>query len=85
MRPDNIKFYHVAGAKANLSKVLDELVDHDVIITKNGTPKAVLMDYERYTKLMKFYDEVRDLYLLEIGDPSLFPDVDIDMENPEEV
>ncbi len=85
MKLDRMKFYHLADAKAKFSKVVEEVSDHDVVITKNGEPRAVLIDYERYKRLMKFYDDVRDLYLLEIGDPSRFPEIDVDMENSEEV
>lgn len=34
------------------------------------------MDYERYKKMTKLLDDLYDLYLLEIGDPSRFGQID---------
>lgn len=66
-----LEFFSLAGAKAKFSEVLKKARKTDVVITKNGVPHAVLIDYERYRKIMNFLDQVYDLYLLEVGDPSL--------------
>ena len=84
MKIENITFKSLADAKAKFSKVVEESKEKDIIITKNGVPAAVLMNYERYAKLMKFIDEVRDVYLLDIGDPSV-KNIQIDFDKNEEV
>ncbi len=81
---ERISFKSLADAKAKFSKVVDEVRERDVVITRNGVPVAVLLDYQKYTKIMKFIDEVRDVYLLDLGDPSL-KSVEIDFEDSEEV
>ncbi len=81
---ERLFFSSLAEAKAKFSKMVDLTKEKDVVITRNGIPQAVLIDYERYKKLMKFYDEVRDLYLLEVGDPSSFK-VEMELEEDEEV
>ncbi|HOJ88467.1 MAG TPA: type II toxin-antitoxin system prevent-host-death family antitoxin [Pseudothermotoga sp.] len=62
--------------------------NNDVLITRNGTPCAVVIDYERYKKMSKLLDDLYDLYLLEIGDPSKFRQINqqhLLEENIEEV
>lgn len=63
-------FYSLADAKARFSQVVDEIEEENksIIITKNGVPKAVIMNYEKFVKLMDFIDEIRDLSLFEIED-----------------
>lgn len=72
MPRNNEIFYSLAQAKAKLSEVVKKTLQNDVLITKNGTPCAVLMNYERYKRMTKLLDDLYDLYLLEIGDPSKF-------------
>jgi len=67
---NQLEFFSLADAKAKLSEVLKRVQQKDVVITKNGVPAAVLIDYERYRKIMNFLDQVYDLYLLDVGDPS---------------
>ena len=67
---NQVEFFSLADAKARLSEALKKVQQRDVVITKNGVPAAVLIDYERYRKIMSFLDQVYDLYLLEVGDPS---------------
>lgn len=67
---NQLEFFSLADAKAKLSEVLKRAQQKDVVITKNGVPAAVLIDYERYRKIMNFLDQVYDLYLLDVGDPS---------------
>lgn len=63
-------FYSLADAKARFSQVVDEIEEENksIIITKNGVPKAVIINYEKFVKLMDFIDEIRDLSLFEIED-----------------
>ena len=81
---ERLKFRSLADAKAKFSQVVEEAKEGDVVVTKNGVPAVVVMDYGKYVKIMKFLDEVRDVYLLDIGDPSI-KDVDLDFEESEEV
>lgn len=76
MPKNNEIFYSLAEAKAKLSEVVKKARQSDVLITKNGTPCVVLMNYERYKKMTKLLDDLYDLYLLEIGDPSRFGQID---------
>ncbi|MCD6448999.1 MAG: type II toxin-antitoxin system Phd/YefM family antitoxin [Thermotogaceae bacterium] len=82
---ERIKFSSLADAKAKFSKIVEEARTKDVIVTKNGVPVVVIIDFEKYTKIMKFLDETRDLYLLDLGDVSSVKKVDIDFEGVEEV
>ncbi len=84
MKIENLAFKSLADAKAKFSKVVEESRSRDIIVTKNGVPAVVIMNYERYAKLMKFIDEVRDLYLLDVGDPSV-KNVEMDFDDNEEV
>ena len=81
---ERLKFRSLADAKAKFSQVVEEAKEGDVVVTKNGVPAVVVMDYGKYVKIMKFLDEVRDVYLLDIGDPSI-KSVDLDFEESEEV
>ncbi|AEH51065.1 type II toxin-antitoxin system Phd/YefM family antitoxin [Pseudothermotoga thermarum] len=80
-----IEFYSVAEAKAKLSQLVNLTKNKDVVITKNGHPAAVLMDYERFKKISKFIDDLYELYLLEIGDPSCFGKVSQDQMLEEDI
>lgn len=64
------KFYNLAEAKARFSKVVEEAKNKDVIVTKNGIPVVVIIDYSKYLSMMKFLEEVLDVYLLDIGNIS---------------
>lgn len=66
------RFYSVADAKARFSEMLNGVSKADTVITKNGMPKAVLIDYEKYVKISKILDEIYDLYLLDLGNVSEF-------------
>jgi len=68
---NELEFFNLADAKAKFSEVLKKARQKDIVVTKNGVPAAVVMDYERYRKIMNFLEQVYDLYLLEIGDPSV--------------
>ncbi len=82
---EKIKFSNLADAKAKFSKIVEEAKEKDIIVTKNGVPAVVIVDFEKYTKIMKFLDEARDLYLLDFGDISSVKKIDIDFEGIEEV
>ncbi|WP_036224738.1 type II toxin-antitoxin system Phd/YefM family antitoxin [Mesoaciditoga lauensis] len=62
-----LRFYSVAEAKTELSKLISTLKKGDVVITKNGIPAAAVMDYERYVKMIDFLEKIKDIYLLDIG------------------
>ncbi|KUK82220.1 type II toxin-antitoxin system Phd/YefM family antitoxin [Mesotoga sp. B105.6.4] len=70
-----LSFYSLAEAKAHFSKVVDDCEKADIIITKNGLPKAVMMDYDKYVLLNRFLERVYDLYLMDAGDEAM--DVEI--------
>ncbi|PVD15487.1 prevent-host-death protein [Mesotoga sp. Brook.08.105.5.1] len=70
-----LSFYSLAEAKAHFSKVVDDCEKADIIITKNGLPKAVMMDYDKYVLLSRFLERVYDLYLMDAGDEAM--DVEI--------
>ncbi|WP_129409810.1 type II toxin-antitoxin system Phd/YefM family antitoxin [Marinitoga lauensis] len=72
---ENLKFYSVAEAKSKFSQVTEESKRNFIVITKNGKPEFVLIGFDKFKKLMNFIDEIRDLYLMEIGDPSKYNDV----------
>lgn len=84
---ENLKFYSVAEAKAKFSKVTEESKDKFIVITKNGKPEFVLIGFDKFKKLMNFIDEIRDLYLMEIGEPSKYnkiKDIFKEIENLED-
>ncbi len=62
-----LKFYSVAEAKAELSRVLSSLKENDVVVTKNGVPIAAVVEYDKYVKMIDFLEKIKDLYLLDIG------------------
>ncbi|MGJ8454393.1 type II toxin-antitoxin system Phd/YefM family antitoxin [Pseudothermotoga sp. U03pept] len=78
MRKNNEIFYSLAEAKAKFSEVVKMVRSSDVLITKNGKPCVVMIDYERYKRMTKLIDDLYDLYLLEVGDPSKFDEVNRD-------
>ncbi len=84
MKIESIIFKSLADAKAKFSKVVEESKIRDIIVTKNGVPVVAIINYEKYARLMKFIDEIRDIYLLDIGDPSV-KNVQIDFDENEEV
>ncbi len=85
MKLERLKFSSLADAKAKFSKVVEEAKNGEIVVTKNGVPAVVIMDYERYVKIMSFIDEVRDLYLMDVGDLGVLKEIEIDFEDIEEV
>jgi len=71
LRLHELKFYSIADAKAHFSQVVDESHSTDVIITKNGVPVAVVIDYEKYVAVNKFIEQTRDLYLMDAGEEAV--------------
>ena len=67
-RFSEIDCYSLADAKKKFSTVINESANHEIIVTKNGKPVSVVMDYSRYMRLMDFLAKVKDLYLLEMSD-----------------
>jgi prevent-host-death family protein len=65
-RFSEIDFYSLADAKKKFSTVINKSANREIIVTKNGKPVSVVMDYSRYMKLMDFLAKVKDL--LEMSD-----------------
>ncbi|MGQ9856473.1 MAG: type II toxin-antitoxin system Phd/YefM family antitoxin [Fervidobacterium sp.] len=72
------EFLSLAEAKAKFSKVVDDSMNSDIIVTKNGKPASVVMSFDKYKKIMEFMERVWELYLLDLGDPSLFKDLKLE-------
>ncbi|PNR92808.1 type II toxin-antitoxin system prevent-host-death family antitoxin [Petrotoga sp. 9PWA.NaAc.5.4] len=68
-------FYNLADAKAKFSQVVDQTKDKDVIITKNGVPISVMINYNKFIHLMEFIDEIRDISLFDLEDVEKFKDI----------
>lgn len=64
---ERLKFYSVAEAKTELSRLIAELEEYDAIVTKNGIPAAAILKYDRYVKIIDFLEQVRDLYTMDVG------------------
>lgn len=75
MNLSDAEFYSIAEAKAKFSKVIDDSKNHDVIITKNGIPISVVMNYDKFVKLMEFVEEIKDLSLFDLEDFDKFKDI----------
>ncbi|MCX7653142.1 MAG: type II toxin-antitoxin system Phd/YefM family antitoxin [Fervidobacterium sp.] len=73
-----VEFYSLADAKAKFSKVIEDSEGIDIVITKNGRPVSVIINYDKYNKILDFIDKVWELYLLDVGDPSLFKELNVD-------
>lgn len=82
---NKLKFYSVAESKAELSKLLLEAKIQDIVITKNGIPRATVMDYERYVKIMDFLEQVKDIYMLDVGESVPEDPIDKMLEDDQEV
>ena len=67
----DLRFYSVANAKRDFTKILKELNDGDIIITKNGKPVAVMIDFSKYVKMMDFLSQTYELYLMDVGEKGL--------------
>ena len=71
MKLHELKFYSIADAKAHFSQVVDESHSTDVIITKNGVPTSVVIDYKKYIAINRFIEQTRDLYLMDVGEETV--------------
>ncbi|HCZ07323.1 MAG TPA: type II toxin-antitoxin system Phd/YefM family antitoxin [Thermotogae bacterium] len=69
-RIEDLKFYSLAEAKAKFSQVVEEASDSDVVVTKNGILVVVIVDYSKYLEMSRFLEDVHDVFLLDMGDPS---------------
>lgn len=65
-------FYSLADAKKEFSNVINQSRLKDIIITKNGKPVSVIVDYEKYTNMMEFVSKMYDLYLVDLGSKDEF-------------
>lgn len=84
----DLKFYSVADAKKYFTKVVKEAEDSDLVITRNGKPSVVMMDYSKYVKLTDFISHVYELYLVDVGEdefPILKDIKNLIIESSEEV
>lgn len=75
MNLSDAEFYSIAEAKAKFSKVIDDSKDHDIIITKNGIPISVVINYDKFVKIMEFVEEIKDLSLFDVDDFDKFKDI----------
>jgi|GEM_PF-453187 len=69
-RIEDLRFYTLADAKAKFSQVVEEAATTDIVVTKNGIPAVVVVDYSRYLEMSRFLEDVHDVFLLDVGDPS---------------
>jgi len=60
-------FYSLAEAKKEFSNVINLSREKEIIITKNGKPASVIVDYDKYFKLMDFVSRMYDLYMVDLG------------------
>jgi len=63
----DLEFYSLAEAKKNFSNVINLSEKNEVVITKNGKPVSVIIDYKKFVSLMDFISGVWELYLVDIG------------------
>lgn len=63
----DLEFYSLADAKKNFSNVINLSEKNEVVITKNGKPVSVIIDYKKFVSLMDFISSVWELYLVDIG------------------
>lgn len=50
----------ISEARANLSAVIKQAADHDMIIMNHGRPAAILMSPEHYQALLDELDDLQD-------------------------
>lgn len=75
MNLSDAEFYSIAEAKAKFSKVIDDSKGHDIIITRNGIPISVVINYDKFVKIMEFVEEIKDLSLFDVEDFDKFKDI----------
>lgn len=88
MKISDLEFYSIADAKKNFAKVVKKAESIDVVITRNGKPSVVMVDYLKYVKLIDFISHVYELYLIDVGEeefPILKDIKKIILESSEEV
>jgi len=85
-RLKNLIFKSLADAKAHFSEVVDTAAGgkHDVVITKNGVPRAALISYEKYTKMLNFLSTAYELYLMDAGEKALGTELEDILEDSSE-
>lgn len=75
MDMSNLEFFSIAETKAKLSSIVEKSKTKEVIITKNGKPEVVLINYEKFINFMSFIEEIKDLSLLEIEDIDSYKEI----------
>lgn len=75
MNLNKLEFFSVAEAKSKFSKVIEESKKNNIIITKNGKPEVVMIDYMKFVRMIEFLDEVKDLTMLEIEDINRYKEI----------
>jgi len=68
LKISELKFYTVADAKKNFARVVREAENDDLVITRNGRPSVVMINYSKYVKFMDFISHVYELYLIDVGE-----------------
>ncbi|MDI3471859.1 MAG: hypothetical protein PWQ20_290 [Thermotogaceae bacterium] len=68
LKISDLEFYSLAEAKKNFAKVVKKSETNDVVITRNGKPSVVMVNYSKYVKLMDFISNVYELYLIDVGE-----------------
>jgi prevent-host-death family protein len=63
----DLEFYSLADAKKEFSEVIQKIKEQEIVITKNGKPVAMIVDYRKFVKVMDFLSEVYDLFLMDVG------------------
>lgn len=62
-----MEFYSIAEAKKEFSEVIQKSKEQEIVITKNGKPVAMIVDFRRFGRIMDFISEVFELYLMDVG------------------
>lgn len=63
----------ISEARANLTALLEETHDHEVYLIKHGKPVGVLLDADKYERLLDRIEDLEDeLALAEPSDPIPF-------------
>lgn len=68
MKISDLEFYSLADAKKNFARVVKKSETNDIVITRNGKPSVVMVNYSKYVKLMDFISSVYELYLIDVGE-----------------
>lgn len=79
----DLRFYSLAEAKKFFSRVIEESVSRDIIITKNGKPSSAIISYEKFLQINKFLEEIEDIYKMDTGKNEPQKEIDFNDKNME--